>query len=347
MIVENNKDYLHGNTIVPGKHISHTVFVPAGKCRLLSLFPGLCIYDQRCCTALAGNMKAWMASRVSVNSYVQEKRKMRTEKMNGVILVMTAFMVLPSPVVCAGREPAADLSFSLLSAYIWRGFELSRDSMVVQPSTTFSWEGFSANLWANWDTDLYDGKPENLDGYDNYNETDITFSYSRDFGMVSAEAGYIYYALDKANDSQEFYVAGTLNVLLSPTLTVYREFAHYPCTYIELAVSRRFSLPRQILLNIGLSGSYLDSDDRDVHQDPDNPDKGYSSLHDGKFSVSMEIPLTAFLHASGAKYFTISPEVNWVFPLSGDASKNMADAALGNTRNNNFIYGGATFSFSF
>jgi hypothetical protein len=98
---------------------------------------------------------------------------------------------------------------------------------------------------------------------------------------------------------------------------------------------------------MGLSGSYLDSDDSDAYPDPDDPDRDYSSLHDGKFSVSMAIPFTAFIQASGAGYFTITPEVDWVFPLSGDASKNMADAALGGSRNNNFVYGGATFSFSF
>ncbi len=272
---------------------------------------------------------------------------MRTGTIWSLILLVAVLLILPSVVVRADDVPETDLSFSLLSAYIWRGFELSKDSMVVQPSATFSWQGFSANLWGNWDTDLYDGKPENLEGHDNYNETDITFSYSRDFGMVGAEAGYIYYALDQASDSQEFYLAGTLNVLLSPTLTIYREFAHYPSTYIEFAVSHSFELPRRISLDIGLSGSYLDSDDSDAYPDPDDPDKDYSGLHDGKFSVSMAIPFTAFFHASGARYFTITPEVDWVFPLSGDASKNMADAALGGSRNNNFVYGGATFSFGF
>ena len=264
-----------------------------------------------------------------------------------VSILMIVFFVLSAGLACAGEKPDADLSFSLLSQYIWRGYELSKDSMVVQPSATVSFKGFSANLWGNWDTDLYDGKPENLEGHDNYNETDITFSYARDFGMVSAEVGYIYYALDMADDSQEFYVSGTLNVLLSPTLTVYREFAHYPSTYIELAVSHSFELPRDISLELELSGSYLASDDNEAYADPDDPDDDYSNLHDGRLSVSMPVPFTAFLNFSGAEYFTITPEVNWVFPLSGDASKDMADAALGDSRNNNFVYGGATFSLSF
>ena len=267
------------------------------------------------------------------------------------VSVITLFVLVMAAashsVSLAEEKPEADMSMSLLSAYIWRGYELSKDSMVVQPSATVSYKGFSANIWGNWDTDLYDGKPENLEGTDNYNETDITFSYGHDFGMFSAEAGYIYYALSGADDSQEFYVSGTLNVLLSPTLTIYREFAHYPSTYITLEVSHSFELPRGISLDMGLSGSYLASDDSDAYADPDDADDEYSNLHDGKFSVAMSIPLGSFMNFDAAQYITITPEIDWVFPLSGDASKDMAQSALGSTNNNNFVYGGATFSFSF
>ena len=61
----------------------------------------------------------------------------------------------------------------------------------------------------------------------------------------------------------------------------------------------------------------------------------------------MTIPFTSFLHDPAARYFTVTPEVDWVFPISGDGSKDMADRALGDSRHNNFVYGGATLSFSF
>ncbi len=264
------------------------------------------------------------------------------------VLVLMMFLLGPQvSVAWADSGPEADFSMSLLSQYIWRGYELSKDSMVVQPSATVSWGGASFNLWGNWDTDLYDGKPANLKGMDNYNETDITFSYSRDFGPVSAGVGYIYYALDQAEDSQEFFVTGSLNVFLSPTLTVYREFAHYPSTYVELAVSHSFSLPMQISLDVGLSGSALFSDDSGAYADPDDPDEDYNGLHDGRLSVSLTVPFRAFSTAEWARYFSFAPELYYVFPLGGDASKDMADAALGDSRNNNFVYGGATFSLCF
>ena len=122
------------------------------------------------------------------------------------------------------EKPTADVSISLMSQYIWRGQELSRDSLIIQPSLTIGYKGFAANIWQNIDTDYWD----TTDDVDSLNETDITLSYGHDFGSFGLEAGYIWYSLDVADDSHEVYASATLNTLLSPTLTVYREFAHYP-----------------------------------------------------------------------------------------------------------------------
>ncbi len=241
------------------------------------------------------------------------------------------------------EKPTADLSVSLLSAYIWRGQELSKDSLVIQPSATFAYKGFSANIWANYDTDLY----RTIEDLDNLNETDYTLSYEHDFGFVATEIGYIYYALDQTEDSQEFFVSATLNTLLSPKLTIFREFAHAPSTYLTLEVSHSIELGHDISLDMGLLGSALFSDDSEAYPDPDDENDEYSGLHHGKASISMYIPFTAFMHDPAARYFSITPEVDWVFPISGDGSNDMANRALGDTRNNNFVYGGATISLSF
>ena len=265
-------------------------------------------------------------------------------KMKRIVTILVVFSLLVGAVPAFGQEerPSADLSVSLLSAYIWRGQQLSKNSLVIQPSATFSYKGFSANIWANYDTDLYD----DIKALDNLTETDYTLSYEHDFGLVSASVGYIYYALDQALDSQEFYVSASLNTFLSPTLTVYREFAHYSSTYITLEVSHSIPVVQDISLDVSLLGSALFSDDEDAYPDPDDPKDEFSGLHHGKASLSMCIPLSTFVKAEGAKYFTITPEVDWVFPLSGDGSKDMSQRALGSS-DNNFVYGGVTLSFSF
>ncbi len=265
-------------------------------------------------------------------------------KMKRIVIVLLVVTMFLGAVPAFGEEdkPSADLSVSLLSAYIWRGQQLSKNSLVIQPSATFSYKGFSANIWANYDTDLYD----DIESLDNLTETDYTLSYDHDFGLVSASVGYIYYALDQALDSQEFYVSASLNTFLSPTLTVYREFAHYSSTYITLEVSHSIPVVQDISLDFSLLGSALFSDDAGAYPDPDDPGDKYSGLHHGKARVAMSIPLSSFISAKSAMYFSITPEVDWVFPLSGDGSKDMSHRALGSS-DNNFIYGGATMSFSF
>ena len=51
--------------------------------------------------------------------------------------------------------PSADASVAFLSKYVWRGFELSDDSIVIQPSMTVAYKGFGMNLWGNLDTDYF------------------------------------------------------------------------------------------------------------------------------------------------------------------------------------------------
>jgi len=271
------------------------------------------------------------------------KMNIRTMKTVAFVLLLLAGLNAASPAWAEEDRPSAELSVSLLSAYIWRGQELSKDSLVIQPSATFSFKGFSANIWANYDTDLY----HDIQGLDNLTETDYTLSYQYDFGPVSAQAGYIYYALDRADDSQELFISATLDTLLSPTLTVYREFAHYPGTYLTLEVSHSLGLGNGLSLDMGLLGSALFSNDSGTYPDPDDESDDYSGLHHGKASLSMTVPFSSFIHDPAAQYFSLRPEVNWIFPLSGDGSKDMAARALGDTGHNNFVYGGATVSFSF
>ncbi len=91
-----------------------------------------------------------------------------------VALALTVITILPA--VAEEEKPSADLSVAALSQYIWRGQELSYDSIVVQPSMTVSYMGFSANLWGNLDTDPY---APGEDDPANWSETDFTLSYSR------------------------------------------------------------------------------------------------------------------------------------------------------------------------
>ena len=53
------------------------------------------------------------------------------------------------------EEIRGEIAAGILSAYIWRGQELSRRGVVLQPSIMMSYRDFAASLWGNLDTDPY------------------------------------------------------------------------------------------------------------------------------------------------------------------------------------------------
>ena len=252
------------------------------------------------------------------------------------------------------EKPTADLSVSALTKYVWRGQELSRDSIVLQPSATVGYKGFSVNLWGNLDTKPYK-VDKTLGDSNNWTETDFTVGYSRAIGPVTAGLGYIYYALAALQpggadplDSQEVYVSLGLNTLLTPTLTVYKEISHYKQWYFLLGVSHAFTLSEKVALKLAASASYLKSEDADTYpefrSDSETTDGKYNNFHDGMLSVSL--PVTP------VKYLTVTPTLSYVFPLCSDAkyemkARGLEDINSNSDRDSSYLYGGLTLSFTF
>jgi len=244
------------------------------------------------------------------------------------------------------ESPSASADVAFLSKYVWRGQELSRGSMVIQPSLTISYMGFSGNLWGNLDTDQYD---DESDEDHKWNETDLTLSYGKEFGMLSAEAGYIYYALDGCEDTQEIFLSLGLDTILSPSLTVYKDIDNYQHYYFLLGISHAFEITEKVSLELSGSISYLLSDDEDAYPEIDDgvvKDDEFENFHDGVISASLPIAAT--------KYITITPTVSYTFPLSSDASDEMEYRSAdirGKTDmtdgDDNFVYGGVIVSMAF
>jgi len=246
-----------------------------------------------------------------------------------------------------------EIDLSVLSAYIWRGYEQTRNSVVVQPAVTASYKGFSLNVWGNLDTRPYSAADAHYSG--NYTETDFTFSYSRKFGIVQVGGGYIYYALGAPYsgapdplDSQEVFVSVGLDTILSPTLTVYKEIDHYHQWYFLLGVSQTFEFNKIISLKLAASASYLMSTDETTYAKYDSnalatTDK-YNNFHDG--TVSISLPIAVY------KTLSVTPTISYVFPLCDDAKYEMKGRSLQGVssptdRSSSFLYGGVTFSFTF
>jgi hypothetical protein len=282
---------------------------------------------------------------------------MRNKMKTIMIVAVLALAMAALPVISRAAEVEkveGEVAASVLSAYIWRGQELTRHSAVIQPSATVSYRGFTANVWGNLDTKPYGAAGEKYSS--NFTETDVTLSYLHKFGIVQAGAGYIYYGLAAAApggpdllDSQEIFATVGLDTILAPTLTVYREIDHYHQWYATLGISHTFALHEKVGLKLAGSVSYLKSEDETTYPKYDSDslataDK-FNNFHDGVVSISLPVNVISTL--------TITPTVSYVFPLSDDAkyemkARGLQGAAVPSDKDSSsFLYGGVTISYAF
>ena len=242
------------------------------------------------------------------------KRILKTIVMAG--LVALSFGSLP--VLAEDESPvsaSADVAF--LSQYVWRGYAFSDDSIVIQPSATVSYKGFSMNLWGNLDTDYGDDA--------DFNETDLTFSYDWSYDTVSMGVGYIFYGLE-GEDSMEVYYTIGFDTILAPSITIYRDIDAFEGWYISLGIGHSIALTDEVSLDLSGSVGYYDLDDVD-----------YSELHDGTIGASITFPVN--------DYISITPALTYTFGLSS-AAKDDIEVVSADGESDHF-YGGVTCSISF
>jgi len=250
-------------------------------------------------------------------------------------IILSIFFILVALNYCAFAEPSVELTIDVLSQYVWRGYALSHDSAVIQPSLTFSYKGFSANIWGNYDTD--EDKPG---GDSEWNETDYTLSYEYQvLSTLNVNLGTIYYELDEAKDSFEIFGGFSLNLkYLDLAFNAYREISHYPGWWLQFSLSKSITIPHHgISLDMSTSFIYQDSDDEGSYPDPDDPNKAFDGWQSGNISLVLNIPIT--------EKFIVSPKIMYSFPLSGDASDEIK--MLSWEKDDDFIYGGICLKYSF
>ena len=313
---------------------------------------------------------AWISpilSTIAVTRVIGKKIYQEAQVMDHSVKVkkslMICFMIIAmftifAPGLFASEEekPATDVTVAVLSQYLWRGYELSRNGVVIQPSLTVGYKGFSVNIWGNLDAKpYYSGAAPDKSYSSAWNETDVTLAYSKAMGPFTVGGGYIYYGLGALNqdladrlDSQEIFASLGLNTLLSPTLTVYKEIDHYHNWYMLLGISHVFELSKIMSLKLAASAGYLLSSDETTYPKFDGnalatTDK-FNNFHDGSVTASMPLKVM--------KYVTVTPIVSYVFPLSRDARNEMKGFGLKGTatnaeRDSSFLYGGVSASFSF
>jgi hypothetical protein len=220
----------------------------------------------------------------------------------------------------AEDKPTANITTDFLNMYLWRGIALSKgDSLVIEPSVTLGYKGFSVNVWGNLDT--AEAKRQRVTGFGvgtgqggaQWNETDITLAYTREIVKdLSLNVGAIYYKVI-GPEAVELY--GGLSYAL-PWFTVsalgYGEMYNQAGCWAEFDVTRNIVLPwAGMNIDTGVTLLYLDSDSK-AYYPSNNPSAAFNGWESGTLNLALNIPI--------GKYLTISPKVSYSFPLTNDAS---------------------------
>jgi hypothetical protein len=272
-------------------------------------------------------------------------------------LLYIALLLIPvSPLAAEEEKPTGDITFSVLSAYYSKGVESSRSSAVIQPSLTIGYKGFAANFWGNLDTGHYQTPPV-LTKKNVWTETDLNLAYSRTVGIANLGVGYSYFAYNpphelavRPDDQQEVNATVGLNVLLNPTLTVYKLFDKGRRWYIQMGVSHVFELSKVVSLKLAGTAAYMVGGDA-AYATEARYDENAAATGD-KYNAFLDGAVAASLPVKATERITITPTVSYAFPLGTDAKNYMKGNGLETVTNNvdrqsAFLFGGVAASFTF
>ncbi len=255
-----------------------------------------------------------------------------------------------APAAATCPPPSVVLSTDVLSQYIFRGTAQSRASAVVQPSGTVTWNGFSANVWGNFDSARSSENPflvipGNQQGHGKWSETDVTLSYTKELcPNFSVIIGNVYYALQVpiSNFDQDEVYGGFSYTF--PWFTVafltYGEVTHSFDVWNELDFTK--SIPIDCLckgatLDLGASFGYLTLLRSDNILD--------LSGRTGDFSGFDTCQLTADIKFQVTKIISISPKVGYWIPLTSAANDYLEANSL--DQRSMHVYGGVNLSATF
>jgi len=225
-------------------------------------------------------------------------------------------------------EFGADLAVN--SRYVWRGLELNEDP-VFQPDAWVSHKGFSLTVWGNMEmTRIYNGHGENGDPGD-FTEVDYTLAYAGSFKKLHYSLGYIYYDYPHTAYPCTHEVFGSIgyDTLLSPTVTVYRDFKEADGWYMTLGVSHDIELKRLLNSTLTLSGTvgFSSENHTGLYYGEDA-----NTCSDALLSAKLSIPVTGNI--------CILPAVNYSSLLGSVRDKHL------NKRDDTF-WCGVAVAFSF
>lgn len=231
----------------------------------------------------------------------------------GVVLFVLSLVV--STPAFAAIEVEGDVYVGYYDKYLWRGFDLSGGTPVIQGGVDLSAKGFSLGYWTNIQTkdDVVLGSEVNGG---NATETDITLDYTfSPTEKLSVSVGTIWYALDGLDDTKEAYVGLSLDTILEPAVKVYYDYdaCDEKGLFYTASVGHSIAINDALSVSLGALVSY--------NQESDYAVGDYSGWHNYELSVGADYALT--------DQFSVSPSFLFSSGISDDAKDAIDSEVLG------------------
>jgi uncharacterized protein (TIGR02001 family) len=245
------------------------------------------------------------------------------KKLFVALLVAVMVSAVSATAALAAIEVEGDAYVGFFDKYLWRGFDLSGSTGVVQGGMDLSYKGFSLGYWTNIQA-VDDTDESTAFRSGEATETDIVLDYSFDLGdKVSVSVGNIFYSLEEADDTNEAYVGVTLNMIFEPTLTAYYDWdeADEDGLFFTAAVGHSMDITDGLSVSLGALVSFNQESDYSVGD--------YSDWHNYELNMGVDYAVNDNI--------TVSPSFMFSSPISSDAK----DAIDSET------VGGVTVAFAF
>jgi len=224
-------------------------------------------------------------------------------KINFIVLCFTT--LIGTAALKAEDEVSLGASADVMSKYVWRGQNLV-DDWVLQPGAYVGYKGFTASFWGN--LDLTD---EN--GYQGeFSEIDLTLDYSRQMpgiDILSYSLGFINYDFpikDGLDDTWEIYWGLGLDVLTSPSVTVYHDVDEAAGTYVSFGIGHSIENLNDLGIGVDLGASIGWGS------------SGYNKSYWGSDKSELNDLVLSATFPFEAAGFAITPSVNYITIVSDD-----------------------------
>jgi uncharacterized protein (TIGR02001 family) len=196
-------------------------------------------------------------------------------------------------------DAAVTAEVALMSAYVWRGQVLNNDA-VLQPQLTVAKNGFSFNVWGNYDL------KENVAGVSSdYSEIDLSLAYTlpMDVNEMAIDVGlvnYNYPNIEELESTTELFVSATLlsfKDYVIPSVTLFGDVDEANGTYVLFDVVAPYQVSDYLGVEAGFSAGYGNTSYNDYYfgQPKDAGFNDYNFYANASYEVLENLTVSANL----------------------------------------------------